>query len=97
MSEWLNADLINALGIAIATVVGAASTWQNRQIKNLKIRIEDLEAQAADDRMKFRHAVIFIRQLMRYIDELKGYLRAVAPSSEPPTAPHIPEDLEEEI
>ncbi|MBF6133520.1 hypothetical protein IU501_10965 [Nocardia otitidiscaviarum] len=93
--EWLNPDLVQAFGIAVATVVGAFTAWQAREVKRLQERVAVLEEQMAEERGRFREAVRLIRALFRYIEQLVDSLRRLG--EDPPAAPEIPERLAEEI
>ncbi|WP_157554226.1 hypothetical protein [Nocardia crassostreae] len=98
MQSWLNPDLVQAIGVAVATVIGAVTAWQAREVANLRERVAALEDQAASDQRRFRDAIRLIRALQRHIDELLGFLRLHVPAQEPPQATYkIPTTLEEEI
>lgn len=98
MTHWLNPELVQAFGIAVATVIGAITAWQAREVGKLRTRVESLEAQAADDKKRFRDAIRLIRALQHHIDELRGFLRLHVPGQEPPAARYkIPASLQEEI
>lgn len=96
---WLTPELVQAVGISIATVVGAVTAWQAREVKKLRARVDALEEQAAHDHTRFRAAIRLIRDLLQHIDDLRGYLRQHAAEADPPphTAPEIPAVLAEEI
>ncbi|WP_327100077.1 hypothetical protein OIE68_15635 [Nocardia vinacea] len=94
--EWFNAELIQAIGIAIATVIGAVTAWQARQVKQLQARVASLETQMATERGKFRKAVRVIRGMQHYIDDLCAAMRR-AGQDPPPNPVVIPTELEEEI
>ncbi len=94
----LNADLVQAVGMAIATVIGAVTAWQAREVAKLRERVAALEDQALSDQRRFRDAIRLIRALQRHIDELLSFLRLHVPGQEPPPAKYqIPTTLEEEI
>ncbi|QLY30839.1 hypothetical protein [Nocardia huaxiensis] len=98
MQSWLNPDLVQALGVAVATVIGAVTAWQAREVAKLRERVAALEDQAASDQRRFRDAIRLIRALQRHIDELLAFLRLHVPGQEPPQAKYtIPTTLEEEI
>ncbi|MBL1072962.1 hypothetical protein JK358_00975 [Nocardia sp. 2] len=98
MQSWLNPDLVQAFGIAIATVIGAVTAWQAREVAKLRERVAALEDQAVTDQRRFRDAIRLIRALQRHIDELLSFLRLHVPGQEPPPARYsIPAALEEEI
>ncbi|MFC3963497.1 hypothetical protein, partial [Nocardia jiangsuensis] len=84
--SWLSPDLVQALGAAAATVIGAITAWQAREVAKLRTRIETLETQAVDDKLRFRDALRVIRALQLHIDELRGFLRLHVPGREPPAA-----------
>ncbi|MEU8895481.1 hypothetical protein [Nocardia sp. NPDC048505] len=95
---WLNAELVQALGVALATVIGAVTAWQAREVSKLRERVEQLEAQAADDKTRFRDAIRLIRALQLHIDELRSFLRLHVPGQEPPAVRYVvPDSLKEEI
>lgn len=94
----LTADLVQAVGMAIATVIGAVTARQAREVAKLRERVAALEDQAASDQRRFRDAIRLIRALQRHIDELLSFLRLHVPGQEPPPAKYrIPTTLEEEI
>ncbi|MFI7001369.1 hypothetical protein [Nocardia sp. NPDC050175] len=96
--HWMNPELVQAFGIAIATVIGAITAWQAREVGKLRTRVDVLETQAADDKRRFREAIRLIRALQQHIDELRGFLRLHVPGQEPPKARYkIPSSLQEEI
>lgn len=98
MSSWLNPDLVQAMGVAVATVIGAVTAWQAREVAKLRDRVVALEDQAASDQRRFRDAIRLIRSLQRHIDELLAFFRLHVPGQEPPQGSYkIPASLEEEI
>ncbi|MCP9622536.1 MULTISPECIES: hypothetical protein [Nocardia] len=98
MQSWLNPELVQAIGVAVATVIGAVTAWQAREVAKLRERVAALEDQAASDHLRFRDAIRLIRALQRHIDELLTFLRLHVPGQEPPRAKYqIPATLEEEI
>lgn len=98
MASWLSPELVQAAGMALATVIGAVTAWQAREVAKLRERVVALEEQAADDHLRFRDAIRLIRALQRHIDELLGFLRLHVPGMEPPVADYkIPATLQEEI
>lgn len=98
MQPWLNPDLVQACGMAIATVIGAVTAWQAREVSKLRERVAALEDQAASDQRRFRDAIRLIRALQRHIDELLAFFTLHVPGQEPPQANYkIPTTLEEEI
>ncbi|MEV0080510.1 hypothetical protein AB0H58_29225 [Nocardia neocaledoniensis] len=98
MASWLSPEFIQATGVAVATVIGAVTAWQAREVAKLRERVVALEEQAADDKLRFRDAIRLIRALQRHIDELLGFLRLHVPGQEPPVAQYkIPATLQEEI
>lgn len=91
-------DLVQALGVAIATIIGAMTAWQAHEVNKLRARVEVLETQAADDKKRFRDAIRLIRALQHHVDELLTFLRTHVPGQEPPTARYkVPASLEEEL
>ena len=95
---WLDPELVQASGMAMASVIGAITAWQAREVNKLRTRVESLEAQAVDDKKRFRDAIRLIRALQDHIDELRLFLRLHVPGQEPPQARYkIPPSLEEEI
>ncbi|WP_043647170.1 hypothetical protein [Nocardia thailandica] len=98
MQTWLNPDFVQAIGLAIATVIGAVTAWQAREVAKLRERVVALEDQAASDQRRFRDAIRLIRALQRHIDELLAFVKLHVPGQEPPNASYkIPATLEEEI
>lgn len=96
--SWLNPELVQAFGIAVATMIGAVTAWQAREVGKLRTRVDILETQAVDDKKRFREAIRLIRALQHHIDELRGFLRLHVPGQEPPSARYrIPPSLQEEI
>jgi chromosome segregation ATPase len=97
-SELWSPELLQAAGAAIATVIGAVTAWQAREVSKLRSRVESLEAQLESDQRRFRDAIRLIRALQHHIDELLIFLRIHVPGEEPPTATYrVPESLEREI
>lgn len=98
MQGWLNPELVQAIGIAVATVIGAVTAWQAREVAKLRERVVALEEQAETDQQRFRDAIRLIRALQLHIDELLAFLRLHVPGQEPPPARYrIPATLQEEI
>ncbi|PXX65376.1 hypothetical protein DFR70_104440 [Nocardia tenerifensis] len=94
----LSPELVQAFGMAVATMIGAVTAWQAREVSKLRARVDILESQAVDDKKRFRDAIRLIRALQQHIDELRGFLRTHLPGQEPPSARYrIPPSLEEEI
>ncbi|MFI2561583.1 LapA family protein [Nocardia farcinica] len=93
---WLTGDLVQSIGIALATVIGAVTAWQGRRIAELQRRVAELEEQMADERGKFRSAVRVIRSMRRYIGDLCDAMSR-AGLVPPPSPVEIPAELEEEI
>ncbi|WP_431953970.1 hypothetical protein [Nocardia lijiangensis] len=91
-------ELVQALGVSIATVIGAMTAWQAHEMNKLRTRVEVLESQADDDKKRFRDAIRLIRALQQHIDELLAFLRIHVPGQEPPVARYkVPASLEEEL
>ncbi|MFJ4656121.1 hypothetical protein ACIP5Y_33035 [Nocardia sp. NPDC088792] len=91
-------ELIQATGVAIATIIGAVTAWQAREVAKLRERVAALEDQAISDQRRFRDAIRLIRALQSHIDELLAFLRLHVPGQDPPPATYkIPATLEEEI
>ncbi|QIS16565.1 hypothetical protein [Nocardia arthritidis] len=98
MEAAVDPELIQAAGMALASVIGAVTAWQAREVNKLRARIEALETQAADDKRRFRDAIRLIRALQHHIDELRTFLRLHLPGQEPPVARYrIPSSLQQEI
>lgn len=94
----MSPELVQASGMAVATVIGAITAWQAREVGKLRTRVDVLETRAADDKKRFREAIRLIRALQQHIDELRGFLRLHVPGREPPAARYkIPSSLQEEI
>ncbi|MEV0294547.1 hypothetical protein [Nocardia sp. NPDC050710] len=94
----LTPELVQAAGMALASVIGAVTAWQAREVAKLRARVESLETQAADDKLRFRDAIRLIRALQQHIDELLGFLRIHVPGQEPPEARYqVPDTLREEL
>ncbi|WP_036530053.1 hypothetical protein [Nocardia sp. CNY236] len=98
MESLLQPELVQATGVALASVIGAVTAWQAREVAKLRARVQSLEQQAVTDKRRFREAIVLIRALQRHIDELRGFLRTHLPGQEPPTPGfRIPASLQEEI
>lgn len=98
MPSSLTPDVVQATGVAIASIIGAVTAWQAREVAKLRERVAALEDQAANDKRRFRDAIRLIRALQSHIDELLTFLRLHVPGQEPPVANYrIPATLEEEI
>ncbi|MFC4374077.1 hypothetical protein ACFO5K_08155 [Nocardia halotolerans] len=98
MASWLSPEFVQAIGVAVATVIGAVTAWQAREVAKLRERVVALEEQAVNDQQRFRDAIRLIRALQRHIDELLGFLRLHVPGQDPPVARYaIPPTLQEEI
>ncbi|WP_405160080.1 hypothetical protein OG203_27020 [Nocardia sp. NBC_01499] len=98
MGTVLDPELVQAAGMALASVIGAVTAWQAREVNKLRTRVEVLESQAAEDKMRFREAIRLIRALRVHIDELRAFLRLHVPGQEPPAARYeIPVSLQKEI
>ncbi|MFR9767044.1 hypothetical protein [Nocardia sp. SC052] len=94
--DWLTPEFVQALGVATAGIIGAATAWQSRRIKQLTERVATLEAQMVEERGKFRSAVRVIRSLLRFIDDLSDTMRRAGQDA-PPNPVVIPPELAEEI
>ncbi|MFE3057622.1 hypothetical protein [Nocardia sp. NPDC059239] len=94
--SWPTPELIQAAGVAVATVIAAVTTWQAREVAKLRTRVDVLEvALAAKDR-KITLAFKLLRALLRHIGELEACLRHLGET--PPVATYtIPDELAEEI
>nr|WTA71308.1 hypothetical protein OHB51_35530 [Micromonospora sp. NBC_00855] len=96
--NWLNAELIQAIGIAIASVIGAITAWQAREVKKLRGRVDVLEEQSTKDHKLIRTAGRVIRSLLADRDALLNFITLHMPGSEPPTMrTRIPKELDEQI
>ncbi|RBO82059.1 hypothetical protein [Nocardia puris] len=93
---WLTAEIIQAIGVAFATVITAWTAHQAREVRRLRERVEELEQQQQDERQRFRAAAKVIRQLRRYADDLCDAMRR-AGLVPPPSPVVIPPELAEEI
>ncbi|PXX60393.1 hypothetical protein DFR70_110235 [Nocardia tenerifensis] len=91
---WLNADLVQAFGVALATVIGAFTARQAAQVRKLRYRVTELETQDGTDIERFRTMVRLIRALLHHRAELTGLL---APDVKAPEPPVIPEWLATEL
>ncbi|WP_280441185.1 hypothetical protein [Nocardia brasiliensis] len=95
--DWLTAEFVQALGVAVATIVGAVSAWQAREVRRLRTRVEALETQLAANHARFRAALKVIRGLLRHIDTLTAFVH-VRTGEQPPANPVvIPPVLEQEL
>lgn len=94
---WPTPDFVQALGVAIATVVGAVTARQAGEVRKLRARITELERRNRSDSERFRDALRLIRQLLRHSDELTAQLRQHVPGVKTPAAPAIPAWLENEL
>ncbi|WP_280442219.1 hypothetical protein [Nocardia brasiliensis] len=88
---------MQAIGVAVATVVGAVSAWQAREVKKLRGRVDALEAQIAEHHTRFRAALKVIRGLLRHIDELTVFVRSRTGEQPPENPVVIPAPLEQEL
>jgi type VI protein secretion system component VasK len=99
-------DHINAIGAAVAVVLGAIFTGisarQSRRVSELQEKVDDLEARATKleedlesrNRM-FREAIRYIRRLLHWTDEADlAHRRGDAAL---PSVPPLPELLGEEV
>lgn len=93
---WPTAELVQAVGVAIATIIAALTAWQARQVRHLRERVDALEQQMATEHARFRSALRVIRSALRYIDDLSAAIRR-AGQNPPPNPVTIPPELEEEI
>ncbi|GAA5086961.1 hypothetical protein [Nocardia iowensis] len=94
---WLNAEVVQAFGVALATVIGAFTARQAGQVRKLRDRVTELETQDRTDIERFRTMVRLIRTLLHHRDELNGLLAQRAPDVKPPEAPAIPDWLTAEL
>lgn len=94
---WLNADIVQAFGVALATVIGAFTARQAGQVRKLRDRVTELETQDRTDVERFRIMVRLIRALLHDRAELTGLLAQHAPAVKPPEAPGIPDWLAAEL
>uniref|UniRef100_UPI003F498B56 hypothetical protein n=1 Tax=Nocardia suismassiliense TaxID=2077092 RepID=UPI003F498B56 len=95
--DWLTAELVQALGVAVATVIAAVTAWQARQVKQLRERVEILEQQMEKEHARFRTCVRIIRSLLRHIEDLGAFIRRRIGEDPPANPVTIPPDLDEEI
>jgi hypothetical protein len=95
---WLTAELVQAFGIAIASIIGAVTAWQAREVKKLRTRVDALEAQAHEDHKLIRQAGRVIRSLLADRDALLNFISLHVRGVEPPTMRTvIPRELDEQI
>lgn len=102
----MSPDHINAIGAAVAVVLGAiftgVSARQSRRMSELQGKVDDLEASVAkleadlDARNRlFREAIRYIRRLLHWTDEADlAHRRGDAAL---PSVPPLPELLQEEV
>ncbi|MFI7527467.1 hypothetical protein [Nocardia salmonicida] len=96
--QWLTAEVIQAFGIAVASVIGAITAWQAREVKKLRGRVDVLEEQTARDHKLIRTAGRVIRSLLADRDALLNFISLHLPGSEPPTMrTRIPNELDDQI
>ncbi|WP_282775852.1 hypothetical protein [Nocardia sp. CC201C] len=96
--EWLTAELVQAFGIAIGSVIGAVTAWQAREVKKLRARVDALEMQAGEDHKLIRTAGRVIRSLLADRDALLHFISLHLPGIEPPTMRTvIPKEFDEKI
>lgn len=95
---WFTPELVQAIGIAVASVIGAITAWQAREVKKLRQRVDALEAQAEEDHRLFRLAGKVIRGLLADQASLLTFIGLHLPGVEPPTMrTEIPRELDEKI
>ncbi|WP_067839645.1 hypothetical protein [Nocardia lijiangensis] len=94
---WLTAEVVQAFGVALATVIGAFTAHQAGQVRQLRTRVTELESQDRTDIERFRTLVRLIRQLLQHGDELTVLLTQHAPAAKPPAPPVIPDWLQPEL
>ncbi len=95
---WLTAELIQAIGIAIASIIGAITAWQAHEVKKLRGRVDALEKQSAKDHKLIRTAGRVIRSLLADRDALLNFISLNLPGTEPPTMrTRIPKELDDQI
>lgn len=97
MSVEITPEHINSIGLALAGVIGAVTTWQAKEVKKLRARVDVLEAQSVEDRKLFKSAVRYIRDLLAHVSLLTTLLRHHAPDVDLPDPPAPPDGLQEEI
>ncbi|MGW4123610.1 hypothetical protein [Nocardia sp. NPDC004711] len=96
--EWPSAELVQASGLAVGSVIGAVTAWQAREVKKLRGRVEVLEAQAKTDHKLIRSASRVIRSLLADRDALLNFISLHIPGAEPPIMrTMIPTELDEHI
>ncbi|WP_054812169.1 hypothetical protein [Nocardia arizonensis] len=94
---WLNADIVQAFGVALATVIGAITARQAGQVRQLQARVTELEGQDLTDADRYRTLVRLVRQFQRQRDDLAVVVGRTDPTAKVPEAPEIPEWLAGEL
>ncbi|MGW4364515.1 hypothetical protein ACWEKT_02625 [Nocardia takedensis] len=90
---WLNADIVQAFGVTLATVIGAVTARQAGQVRQLQNRVTELENQDVTDVERHRTLVRLVRQFQRQRDDLAVAVNRSDPTVKIPEAPPIPEWL----
>ncbi|MET7772444.1 hypothetical protein [Nocardia sp. NPDC005366] len=90
---WLNADIVQAFGVALATVIGAVTARQAGQVRQLQARVTELESQDLTDADRYRTLVRLVRQFQRQRDDLALTVGRVDPTVKVPEAPTVPDWL----
>lgn len=80
-------DIIQAVGIAVAAIIGAWTAWQGRQLKQLRGEVDELNKKFGEATEKLRSAIRHIRDWHRW--EMQPDPRGPAPT--------IPADLVDEV
>ncbi|WP_109523554.1 hypothetical protein [Nocardia aurea] len=90
---WLNADIVQAFGVALATVIGAITARQAGQVRQLQARVTELEGQDLTDADRYSTLVRLVRQFQRQRDDLAVVVGRKDPTVKVPDAPPIPDWL----
>ncbi|MET7774101.1 hypothetical protein [Nocardia sp. NPDC005366] len=90
---WLNADIVQAFGVALATVIGAITARQAGQVRQLQARVTELENQDLTDADRYRTLVRLVRQFQRQRDDLATTVARADPTMKVAEAPAIPDWL----
>ena len=60
------ADRIQELGVIVVALIGLATAWQGRQLRQLKAKVSELEEAVTHTEKKFRAGIRHIRAWMAW-------------------------------
>lgn len=82
----MNPENIQAIGVAIAAVIGAWTAWQGHQLRKLRTEVDALREQVGAITSKYRLAALTLRGWLKWNDSGRH-------GSPPPTPPELAEDV----